>query len=66
MSRAFLAMLGVALVAMATLIQIVIDWYQSDAMGVAYPFRLKLLTLVVGILTFMALILSIISNSKRS
>ena len=65
MSKVILATLGVALVAIATLIQMTVDWFQSDAMGIAFPMKLKLLTLTAGGLTLLALILSILNSSKR-
>lgn len=65
MSKALLATIGVALVATATLIQMTVDWFQSDAMGITFPTKLKLLTLTAGGLTFLALILSIMNSSKK-
>jgi len=51
MGRAVVAGIGVLFVAIATLIQMVIDWYQSEAQGVPMPSTLKLLVLLAGGLT---------------
>ncbi len=62
MGRAALALIGVGLVAAATLLQMIIDWYQSEAVGVPYPGWLKLLVLGAGALTIIALIISVYSR----
>ena len=62
MGRAALALIGVGLVAAATLLQMIIDWYQSEAMGVPMPNTLKLLVLGAGALTIIALIISVYSR----
>lgn len=62
MSKAGLALIGVGLVALATLLQMVIDWYQSEAQGVPYPGWLKLLVIGAGLLTLTALIISVYSR----
>ena len=64
MGRAALALIGVGLVAAATLLQMVIDWYQSEAMGVPMPNTLKLLVLGAGALTILALIISIVVRAR--
>ncbi|MCD6300892.1 MAG: hypothetical protein J7L82_02355 [Staphylothermus sp.] len=63
--RAFLAILGVILVAIATLIQMIVDWYQSYAAGIPYPTTIKLLVLAAGVLTFIALFISLRAGGGR-
>ena len=62
MGKAALALLGVGLVAAATLLQMIIDWYQSEALGVPMPNTLKFLVLGAGALTLLALVISVYSR----
>lgn len=62
--KAFLAILGVVLVALATLLQMIVDWYQSYAMGIPYPTTIKLLVIVAGVLTLIALFISLAAGGR--
>ena len=63
MSRATLAILGVILVGIATIIQMVVDWYQSYAYGIPMPNKIKFLVLLAGFLSLLAVIISLKSSS---
>jgi len=65
MRKSFIALLGVILIAVATLMQMMVDWYQSYALGVPQPSLVKFLVVAAGILTFLALILSLMASSRR-
>ncbi len=59
MGKAALALLATGLVAAATLLQMIIDWYQTEAQGVPMPGVIKMLILGAGALTLLALIVSV-------
>ena len=65
MGKAILAGLGVLFVGMATLLQMVIDWYQSEAQGVPMPSTLKLLVLLAGALTLGSIAVGLYVSRKR-
>ena len=64
-SKAVLAIIGVALVGVATVIQMVVDWYQSYARGVPMPRTIQLLVLLAGALSLLAVVLSIKGSGVR-
>ncbi len=59
MRKGLLAVIGVGLVAAATLIQMIVDWYQTYAYGIPMPNIVKILILAAGGLTLLALIISL-------
>ena len=65
MRKTILAIIGVVLVALATLIQMVVDWYQTYAYGIPMPNTIKLLVIFAGLLTLGALALSIIASGGK-
>ena len=65
MSRAVLAGLGVLFVGLATLIQMVVDWEQSEAQGVPMPSTLKLLVLAAGLLTLASIAIGLYVSKRR-
>lgn len=66
MSKAlFLGWVAILCVALATLIQMVIDWYQSDAYGIPFPFWLKVLTVIAAVLTLIAVFMSFMSGKIK-
>ena len=65
MRKTALALTGVVLVALATLLQMIIDWYQSYAYGIPMPNKIKLLVILAGILTLIALIISLIASGGK-
>ena len=65
MRKTALALVGVVLVALATLLQMIIDWYQSYAYGIPMPNRIKILVIIAGILTLVALIISLVASGGK-
>ena len=65
MSRAVLAGLGVLFVGLATLIQMIVDWEQSEAQGVPMPSTLKLLVLAAGLLTLASIAIGLYASRRR-
>jgi len=63
-SKALLAIIGVALVGIATVIQMVVDWYQSYAYGIPMPKVIQALVLLAGFLSILAVILSLRSGVR--
>lgn len=60
-----LAGLSSALVALATLLQMYVDWNQSSAMGLqSISWKLRVATAIAGILTFTALVLGLYTASR--
>ncbi len=51
--------LGIALVAGATILQMFVDWYQSEAQGVPMPTILKVLIILAGAMTLLSLIIGL-------
>jgi len=62
--KALLALIGIALVGIATIVQMIVDWYQSYAMGVPMPNIIKALVLFAGILSLIAVIISLKSGVR--
>lgn len=62
--RALLALLGVALVGIATVIQMVVDWYQSYAYGIPMPNTIRFLVLLAGFLSLLAVLISLSSGVR--
>jgi len=62
--KALLALIGVVLVALATLIQMIVDWYQSYAYGIPMSNVVKALVIAAGVLTLIALVISIKAGGK--
>ncbi len=65
MSRSVIAVVAVVLLALSTLLQIVYDWFQSYAHGIPYADRTRLLVVVAGALTILAIVLTIIGKGGR-
>ena len=65
MGKAILAGLGVLFVGLATLIQMVVDWEQSEAQGVPMPSTLKLLVLAAGALTLGSIAIGLYVSRRR-
>jgi len=63
--KAKLAAIAIFLVAVATVIQMIVDWYQSYAQGIPMPNRVKALVLAAGALSLLAAIFSFISSQRR-
>ncbi|RLG89931.1 MAG: hypothetical protein DRO36_06940 [Candidatus Hecatellales archaeon] len=63
--KAVLAIIGVALVGIATVIQMIVDWYQSYAQGVPMPRTIQALVLLAGALSLLAVVLSIKGSGVR-
>ena len=57
--KAILAILGIVLVGIATIIQMIVDWYQSEAQGIPMSNTIKLLVLFAGILSLLAVLISL-------
>jgi len=55
MGKLNLAFLGVLFVGLATFIQMIVDWYQSEAYGISYPILLKILVIAATVLTLLAI-----------
>ena len=62
--KATLALVGIVLVGVATVIQMIVDWYQTYAYGIPMPTVIKLLVLLAGFLSLLAVIISLKSSSK--
>ena len=62
--KALLAIIGVALVGIATVIQMIVDWYQSYAQGVPMPRTIQALVLLAGALSLFAVIISLRSGVR--
>ena len=58
--KAKLALVGVGLVGAATVIQMIVDWYQSYAQGIPMPTIIKLLVIVAGVLALSATSISLL------
>jgi len=65
MKKAVLALIGVILVGAATIIQMIVDWYQSYAYGIPTPTLVKALILLAGGLSLLAVIISIKARGDR-
>ena len=64
--HAALAGLGAAFVSLATMIQMYIDYTQSNAMGLeTVSTKLKLLVVVAFTLTFLGFVLGMTASAKR-
>lgn len=57
-----IAALAIFLVAVATVIQMLVDWYQSYAYGIPMPGRVKAMVIVAGLLSLAAAALSLASK----
>ncbi len=62
--KAFMAIIGVVLVAIAILLQMIVDWYQSYASGIPCPTTIKLLVIASGALTLLALFISLAARGR--
>ena len=56
--------LGIALVAGATVLQMIIDWYQSEAQGVPMPTVLKVLVLLAGLMALLSAIIGLVLSKR--
>ena len=65
MRKTVLALVGVVLVALATLVQMLVDWYQTYAYGIPMPNVIKILVIFAGLLTLAALALSIVASGGK-
>ena len=55
MGKLGLAFLGILFVGLATFLQMVVDWYQSEAQGIPMPNTLKFLVVAATVLTLLAI-----------
>ncbi len=55
MGKLGLAFLGILFVGLATFLQMVVDWYQSEAQGIPMPNTLKILVIAATVLTLLAI-----------
>ncbi len=58
MGKASLILIGIVLL-ISTLMHIVVNWYQSYAEGTPYADRLRILILIAGALSILAIVLTI-------
>ncbi len=65
MRKGLLAVIGIALVGIATIIQMIVDWYQSYAQGIPMPRAIQALVLLAGFLSLLAVILSLKGTGVR-
>ena len=65
MKKSILALVGVALVGAATVLQMMVDWYQSYAEGIPMPKVIQALTVFAGCLALLSVIISVIANRRR-
>ena len=65
MRKTFLALLGVFLVGVATIIQMIVDYYQSYAQGIPTPNMIKALVLLAGALSLIAVVISLKAGEKE-
>jgi len=63
--KATLALIGIMLVGAATVIQMIVDWYQSYAYGIPMPNTIKFLVIVAGVLSLLAVIISLKSSKVK-
>ncbi len=62
MRKSVLALIGVALVGAATIIQMTVDWYQSYAEGIPMPRVIQALTIVAGLLALLSVIITLLGG----
>lgn len=64
-SKVSLALIGIMLVGLATVLQMIIDWYQSYAYGVPMPKTIQALVVLAGLLSLIAVVISLKSKPLR-
>ena len=64
-SKASLALVGIMLVGLATVLQMIIDWYQSYAYGIPMPKTIQALVVLAGLLSLIAVVISLKSKPLR-